>query len=89
MGKGVIADLMPLAVDALGDVAEFIRLDTDQEKSCRSVFALEHVQNFGSPLRIRSIVEGDGDLPGTSSIACYAIRRRQGRKSFVRDEAGR
>src|SRR2546422_5881879 len=42
------------------------RSDTDQEKSCGSVFALEHVQNFGSPLRIRSIVEGDGDLPGTS-----------------------
>ena len=62
MGKGVVPDLMSLAVDAVGHVGKLVGLNPDQEKSGRSLLAFEHIQNLGRPLRIGAIVESDGDF---------------------------
>ena len=59
MSKGVIPDLVPFAIDALGHVGEFIGLDSDQEKGGRRLFLLEHIQNLGRPLRVGPVIKGD------------------------------
>src|SRR5581483_4104661 len=64
MGKSMVPDLVAFAINATGDVREFIRLDTDQEKSRRSIFFFQDIQNLGGPFRVGSIVEGERDLVG-------------------------
>src|SRR5919109_1618976 len=87
MSERMVPDLVAFAIDALGDVTEFIRLDADQEKRCRSVFTLEHVQDFGRPLRIGPIVKSYRDLVAASSVARHTVRRWQRREGFVGDKA--
>ena len=62
MGKSVVPDFMPLAVNAVGDVGKLVGLDSDQEEGGRRLFALEHIENFGRPFRVGAVVEGNGDL---------------------------
>ena len=69
----MVPDFVSLAVDAVGDVGKLVGLNPDQEKSGRRLFALEHIQNLGRPLRIRAIVEGDGDFVRARSVSRHPV----------------
>ena len=74
--KGMVSDAMPFAVNAFRQTGELIGLNSDQKKRSRSVLALEHVENFGSPFRVWAIIESKCHLVWAIAIATHAIRFR-------------
>ncbi len=88
MGERVVPDFVAFAVDALGQAAEFLCLDSDQKECSGHMFAFEDVENLGRPLWVRTVVEGHRELVLASAIARDAIRLRQALEIFTVNEAG-
>src|ERR1035441_1471157 len=87
-GTCSVPDFMTFAVDALGQTAELLRLDSDQKECSRHMLAFEDIENLRGPLRIRTIVEGHGQLVLAEAIARHTIRLRQTLEGFPVDEPG-
>src|SRR5437868_6424884 len=86
MGKGMVPDRVALVINALGNAGEFVGLNADQKESRSRVFALQHVENLRSPLRIGAIVKRQSNLVRTISITAEPIRLRQSLKDLVGDQ---
>ncbi len=87
MSKGVVSDFMAFPVNALGQTAELLSLDSDQEKCSRNMLAFEDVENFRRPLRIRTVIESHGESILAEAIARHAIRLGQTLEGFPVDES--
>src|SRR5208282_4495827 len=88
MSKGMVPDFVTFAVNALGQTAEFLRLDSDQKECSRHVLAFEDVENFRRPLRIGAVVEGHGEVVLAETIARDTIGFGQTLEVFAIDESG-
>src|SRR6202011_2472347 len=88
MSKGVVSDFMTFPVNALGQTAEILSLESDQKKCSRHMLAFEDIENFRGPCRIRTVVEGHGELVLAEAIARHTIGLGQTVEGFVGDESG-
>ena len=88
MSKGVVSDFMAFPVNALGQTAEILSLESDQEECSRHMLSLEDVENLRGPCRIRTVVEGHGKSVFAETIARHTIRLGQTVERFVVDESG-
>ena len=88
MGKGMVPDFMAFAVNALGQTAELLRLNSDQEECSRHMLAFEDIENFRGPLRIGTVIEGHGEFVLAGAIARHAIGLGQTLEVFPVDESG-
>src|SRR3982751_477217 len=77
MSEGVIAYLVAFGYLALQQVRVSLAVQTDDEKSGRHVLLLQHVEDLRSPIRVRSVIKGDGKLARGSTIARDDVRRRE------------
>src|SRR5271167_994794 len=86
MSKGVVSDLVTFVVNALGDTGVLLSLESDEEE--RRLYALlpQHVEDLRSPLRIRTIVEGNGHLVGRAAVHVDFVGRRHGLENLVTDQ---
>src|SRR5579863_247823 len=88
MGVSMIADLVSLAVNALGQRIVGFRLSPDQKECGGGVLLLKDIENLRRPLRVGPVVEGDRDLIGACPITSDAIRFRQRVHGLIADQAG-
>src|SRR4030081_50488 len=88
MSKCVVPDFMAFPVDALGQTVEILSLDSNQEERSRNMLAFQDIENFRGPCRIRTVVEGHGELVFAETIARHTIRLGQTVEGFVADESG-
>ena len=58
MGKSVIADVVSLGEDAPQQVRIGLGVLADDEETGVNAFLLQHVEDLGRPVRIRTVVEG-------------------------------
>ena len=61
MTQRVIAERMPFVSDPSCNRRRLPNLSADREERCTRLHVGKHVENPGSPLRIRAIVEGEVD----------------------------
>src|SRR4029077_21291766 len=87
MSKGMVSDFMAFPVNALGQTAELLSLDSDQEKCSRNMLAFENVENFRCPLRIRTVIEGHSEPVFAEAIARHTIRLGQALEGFPVDKS--
>ena len=87
MSEGVVPDLMSLAVNARGDAAEILGLKPDQKERRGRVFSFQYVQDFRGPLRIRAVIERDGNGFRIVPVAGYAVRFGQRIDGLVGDNS--
>ncbi len=78
MRKSVVPDFVAFTVDPLRQVRILVRLDPNEEETGGSMFPLQHVKNFRSPLRIGPVVEGDSNLLWRGTVPGEPIRFGQG-----------
>src|SRR5208337_826667 len=88
MGKSVVPDFMTFAVNAFGQTAELLRLDSDQKERPRHLLAFEDIENFRGPLRIGTVVESNGELVRAGAIARHAVWLGKALEVFSVDESG-
>src|SRR2546422_3676920 len=88
MGKCVIADLVPLAINTAGETAKLVRLDANQKESCGSMLALQDIENLRRPVGIGTVVKGNRELRLTRAITRYAIRQWKRLEDFTIDQPG-
>src|SRR5207248_6780613 len=62
MRESVVAYLVALAENTLRQRREFFRLRADKEKSRLHILLLEDVQDLRRELRVRAIIEADGEF---------------------------
>src|ERR1700722_1500981 len=86
MRERVIPDRVALLIDTLRDARELVRLNADQEESCRGIFFAKHVENFRSPLRVWSIIKRDRDFIRAVTVTADSIRLGQSLEDFVGDQ---
>src|ERR1700693_3692576 len=89
MGKCVVADLVPLAIDTAGETAELVRLDANQEERCGSMLTLQDIENLRCPVGIGTVVKGNRELRLARAITRYAIGQRERLEGFPIDQPGR
>src|SRR5208337_5122711 len=88
MGKSVVPDFMTFAVNAFGQTAELLRLDSDQKERPRHMLAFEDIENFRGPLRIGTVVESNGELVFAGAITRYTVGLGKALVVFPVDESG-
>src|SRR5216684_3096291 len=88
MSERMIADLVSLAENALGQRVVGFRLSPNQKESSSGVLLFQDVENLRRPLRIRAVVEGDGDLVWAGAIAADPVGLWQRVHGLIADQAG-
>src|ERR1700733_15881870 len=88
MGESVVPDVIPFAVDALGQTAEFFRLDSNQKKRSRDILTFQNIENLRGPLGIRTVVEGYGELVFAGAVARHTIGLGKALEGLAVDESG-
>src|ERR1039458_2140141 len=88
MGKSMVPDFMTFPVNALGQTAEFLRLDSDQKECSRHMLAFKNIENLRGPLRVGTVVEGHGEVVLAGAIARHTIGLGQTLEGFPVDESG-
>ena len=88
MRERVVADLVAQRVLAFHDRIVLVRRFADYEKRSRSVFPLQHVQHFRSPLRIGAVVKRQGHFFRIGTHLFDPPRHRICREAFVVEKIG-
>src|ERR1035437_1793202 len=86
MGPGVVADLMTLAYHALHEADIILCLRADEHERTLDALVAENIENLGSPLGVRSVVEGEGDLVGAVSVLLNDVGTRIDIHVLIEDE---
>ena len=86
MRVGVIPDFVPFRVFPAKQLRPLVRRQADHKEGRRDVLFLEHIEDFGSPLPIRPVVEGDGQFFLGGADLVDAIGERIGFVLFVGNE---
>jgi hypothetical protein len=81
VGEGVIADLVPLVDDPPQQLGVRLALGANDEERGRHAFAAKRVEDLRGPARIRTVVEGQGDL--SLSITRAANDERRGKAEVL------
>ena len=69
----MVADLVAFAGQPLHEANVLSRLGADEEEGAFDVSLLEDVENFGRPLGVGTVVEGDGNLIGMVAVVLHGV----------------
>src|SRR5208337_3519335 len=86
MSEGVVSDLVTFVVNALGNAGIFFRFDADEEERCLHALLLQYVEDLRRPLRVGTIIEGEGDLVWRTAVHIDLVRRRQVLEDLVANQ---
>src|SRR5665213_4525950 len=83
----MVPDFMALLIFALQQAEILIGVASNHEKRCRSVLALQDIENLRRILRVGTIVEADGDFFALPSQLLDAVGERNTDVTFVHNRA--